>query len=299
MHSIILHKKNYSFPSNWNDLTDKQIVAFAPLLLGPPETLVFRKASVLFYFIPGIKKYWWLHPWVVWLIKKMPRLAGKYPVLNAGQKWDLLETVNFLFTGISGKALLKKFRHNGFWYYLPGDNFTRESIIAFAFADEYFNNYVQGGETKFIDLMIACIARPLGSNNYPALQFAEGDPREQFSTSRTEQRAKEFYTLPHNIKTTILLYFMGSKKYIHQHYEVMFRKPVKEKQEVEETGQQKRISSFGKKKIPKPNFNWIGIIYELSESGVFGNFDQVKNMFVHTCCYYLAKKRYEKEEQTA
>jgi hypothetical protein len=301
MHSIIINNEVYAYPSSWKELNNRQLLKIAPLLLGTNENLIYRKAAVLFHFLPGLKRFWYLHPWVTALIKKFPKIAKKYPLLNEAQKWELLQTVNFLFTDISGTAILKSFIHNGIKYFLPGDNFTRESIIAFAFADEYFNAYVESGEMRFIDLLIGCIARQLGSALYPALQFAEGDTREHFSTSRTEQRAKEFKDLPDNIKTTILLYFMGSKKYIHKHYEIMFRKKEQDeiKEEVQTNEPQKRMKSFGKKKIPKPNFNWIGVIYELSETGVFGNFDQVKHMFVHTCCYYLAKKRYEKEEQSA
>jgi hypothetical protein len=301
MNAITINTKQFSFPSTWQELSSAQILHIAPYLLGTNDSVVYRKAAVLFTFLPFITKYWRLHPWVVYVLQRFPSAGWRttYPVFNEAQKWDLLQTVNFLFQDISGTAILKSFTHHGERYYLPGDNFTRESIIAFAFADEYFNSYVEYGDSRFIDLLIGCIARQAGSTLYPALQFAEGDKREHFSTARTENRAKAFKDLPDKIKTTILLYFMGSKKYIHTHYEIMFRKKKEEVKEEVSSEPQQRIKTFGKKKIPKPNFNWIGIIYELSETGVFGNFDQVKNMFVHTCCYYLAKKRYEQEEQTA
>jgi hypothetical protein len=301
MHSIIINKKHFSFPASWQELTNKNILSIAPFLLGTYQTRPTRKAAVLFYFLPHIKKYWLYHPWVNYLIKKFSYVASKYPVLTEAQKWDMLTCVDYLFNDISGISILRSFTHNSTTYYLPGDNFTRESIIAFAFADEYFNRYVESGDAKYIDLLIASIARQKQTRLYPSMQFAEGDEREHFSTSRTDLRAKEFKTLNEKIKTTVLLFFMGSKKYIHTHYEIMFRKKKEEEKEEEigTTDPKKRMRTFGKKKIPKPNFNWIGVIYELSETGVFGNFDQVKHMFVHTCCYYLSKKRYEKEEQTA
>ena len=136
---------------------------------------------------------------------------------------------------------------------------------------------------------------------FPALQFVEGDIREHFSTSRTIQRAKSFKTLDTRIRSTILIYFLGSKKFIHKQYEILFKQDRDEKKEttIERNDVKQRMKTFGKKKIPAPNFNWLGVVYELSETGAFGDFDRVKHMFLHTCCYYLAKKRYEKEENSA
>jgi hypothetical protein len=299
MNTVNLHHKQYVYPGSWQEVTAAQLLGVAAYLLGGDESLVVRKAAVLFHFIPVVKRYWHLHPWVRALLRHCSWVKHRYPVLQEAQKWDLLQTVNFLFEELSGHAIVTSFIHHGERYYLPGDHFTRESIIAFAFADEYFNHYVAGGDRRYIDRLIACIARQQGSPLYPALQFGEGDRREHFSTSRTEQRAQAFKDLPEKIKTVVLLYFMGSKKYIHTHYEIMFRKKEEPPEAVNaEEAPQKRSRTFGKKKIPKPDFNWLGVIYELSETGVFGNFDQVKHMFVHTCCYYLAKKRYEQEEST-
>jgi hypothetical protein len=299
MNQIVIHKKTFLIPSAWAELQATQLLKISQMLLGDNMAMPIRKAIVLFSFIPQLKKYWHRHSWVQSLIRKFPSVEKKYPLLNEAQKWELLQCVDYLFTDISGKAILKSFQHGDVTYYLPGDNFKRESIIAFAFADEYFNLFVETGEAKYIDLLTACIARQKGSQLYPPLQFGEGDHREHFSTSRTEQRAQAFKTLPENIKTSVLIFFMGSKKYIHTHYEIMFRRKDADDDKAEETtGAKQRMRAFGKKKIPKPNFNWIGVIYELSETGVFGNFDQVKHMFVHTCCYYLSKKRYEREEQT-
>src|SRR4051812_34045951 len=178
MNTITIRDNIYKTPAHWEELQPWQIKDIAPYLLGPVDTLAIRQSAVLFYLLPAVKRFWYLHPWIIWLVKKLPNTGKAYPVLTEAQKWELLSTVNFLFNDVKGIAIVKQFKHNGENYYLPGDNFTRESIIAFAFADEYFNKFIETSEQQYLNLLIGCIARQRGSKLYPAIQFAEGDKRE-------------------------------------------------------------------------------------------------------------------------
>lgn len=293
MNNIVIAKKSYLLPSNWQEVTSQHLMAAAPFLLGSDTRLDQRKFLCLKALLPVLNRYWMHNKWVTRLINKWPKLQIIYPLFTDGQKWDLLQTVNYLFTDISGRSVITEFAHKGVTYLMPADNLLRESIIAFAFADEYFSQFAQTGDSKYIDLLIGCLARQRGSNEYPAIQVAEGDQREHFSTSRTKERAQAFKDLDVNIRNAVLIYFMGSKKFLHQQYAIIFEQ-VKEK---DDAGAGRQV--FGKKIIPKPDYGWIGVIYDLAEQGTFGNFDQVKHMFLHTCCYYLAKKKYQHEEQTS
>ncbi len=291
MHRILLNKRSYNIPSHWKEVTPNQLTGVAPYLLGTEDSFPFRKLMVLFVLIPQLKPYWYRTNAQEWITEKLPWTKNAFPSLTLSQKWDLLPLCEWFFNDISGRSILREFQHQGIKYLLPEDNLIKESILSYAFADNYFNEFVSTGDHKYLLLMIACVARQERTGNYKDDPAWEGDNRELFSTERTNDRAASFVTLDTRIVNTILLYFMGSKKYIHEQYAVIFNKPEKKAESVEA-----RKASFGQKKIPKPDFGWLGIIYELAEMGTFGNFDSVKHMFLHTCCYYLAKKRYDVEE---
>jgi hypothetical protein len=271
---ITIHKTNYSVPSSWSEITNDQLIKVAPLIFGSPESMMVRKGLALLFLLPDLKRY--------------------YSRLTDGQKWDLFNLTDWLFEDISGRSVVRTFTHKNVEYFLPEDNLRKESIIAFSFADNYFQQFINTKDPLYLDKVIACIARQKGSYDFPALQETEGDHREHFSTSRTLERSKAFLDLPIGIKNAVLLFFMGSKKFIHKQYEILFTK----KEEPVKSPADKK-ANFGKKKIPKPDYGWIGIIYDLAEQKTFGSFDQVKHQFLHTCCYYLTKKKYEQEEQTA
>lgn len=272
MHQVKIDKQEFSVPSSWSEINHVQLAKVAHLIFGSPDTLLSRQGLAVLALIPGLKKVW-------------KRLTDE-------QVWDLLHLTDWMFEDISGRSIIREFQHNKITYHLPEDNLRKESIIAYYFADTYFSNYLESKKPDFLDKVIACIARQEGSAKYPALQETEGDIREHFSTSRTTARAIDFGTLDAGIKTAILLFFMGSKKYIHKQYEILFTRH--EADEIKSTK-----PSFGKKIIPKPDYGWLGVIYDLAEQKTFGSFDQVKHQFLHTCCYYLTKKKYEQEEQTA
>lgn len=273
MNTVTIDKKNYQVPASWAEINDEQLQKVAHLIFGLPETLITRQGIAITILIPSLKKIW--------------------TDLTEDQAWDLIRLTGWIFDDISGRSIIREFEHEKIKYHLPEDNLRKESIIAFSFADNYFDQFVQTKDAQYLDKVIACIARQAGSAEYPALQSVEGDIREHFSTSRTAERAKAFATLDPGIKTAILLFFMGSKKYIHKQYAVLFQKP-----DLEAEKKAPEKPSFGKKIIPKPDYGWLGIIYDLAEQKTFGPFDQVKHQFLHTCCYYLTKKKYEHEEQT-
>lgn len=296
MHKLTINRKLYAVPSSWDDISHEQMLGIAPYILGSDETVASRKVAMLCFLVPILHRLWIHTSYTSRLIKLFPFFKACFPVLTAGQKWDILGLVDWLFLDISGRSIVRHFSHEGVTYYLPEDNLVKESIIAFAFADEYFNRFIATGDALFIDSLISCIARQERQGEYLKDPNWEGDPREQFSTERAKERARKFRTLPGGIKNSILLYFMGSKKFIHQHYEVLFR--TANEQSAGDNTLSKRIAGFGQKKIPRPDFGWLAVIYDLAEAGTFGSFNEVKHMFLHTCCYYLAKKRYDYEENT-
>ncbi len=272
MNTVTFNKRTYQMPSSWDEITGDDLIQVAPLIFGPPETLMTRKGTALTVLLPAVMKY--------------------YSRLTDFQKWDLFQTVDWLFADFTGRSVVRRFMHKDVEYHMPEDNLKKESIIAFAFADDYFQRFMNTRDPTWLDRVFGCLARQAGSEAFPALQRVEGDPREHFSTSRGHERAAAFADLDQGIKNALLLYWMGSKKYIHKQYEVLF------KQKEELTAEPKK-KDFGRKKVPKPDYGWIGVIYDLAEQKVFGDFDQVKHQFLHTCCYYLTRKKYEQEEQTA
>ena len=271
MNQIKFNGHQFEVPALWDEITSEQMIQVAPLIFGPPETLLIRKGLVLQVLLPAVKRY--------------------YNRLTDFQKWDLFNTVDWIFKDFTGRSVVRHFKHKEVEYHLPEDNLRKESIIAYAFADTYFQHFIDSRDPAWIDKVIGCLARQVGSKQYPALQRAEGDIREHFSTSRSQERSEVFADLPFGVKNAILLFFMGSKKYISKQYEVLFTQ-----KEPEPDGKKKH--SFGQKKIPKPEYGWIGVIYDLAQQNTFGGFDQVKHQFLHTCCYYLTKLKYEQEERT-
>ncbi|WP_126244124.1 hypothetical protein [Chitinophaga rhizosphaerae] len=295
MQEVIINNRRYWVPANWHELESPTFLRIAPFILGPASTSLDRQAKVLFTLLPAIMHYWTRSKIQTWLVQRMPFLRCAFPVLSPAQKWDLLDTVIWVFNSLSGESIMREFRHKGVRYHLPESNLVKESVVAFAFADHYFTKFVETGDQLLIDWLVACIARPVGRVEKFREHAWEGDIREPFSTSRTAERAAAFSDLPEGIKFAVLLYFMGSKKFLHEQYAVIFQ-PEQDEPEDAADGFARRRASFGVRKVPRPEMGWFAVLYDLAELGTFGSFNEVKHMFLHTCCYYLAKKKYDIEE---
>lgn len=276
MHQVTIRNKTYQVPEGWSELNSKQIIRIAPYILGTPESLPYRRAMILHKLLNVNNSLW-------------VRLSN---VNNAPKLHEMCGLIDWAFDELNMKPLITEFELNGQQYLLPSEGMHNASMIEFAFADKAFSRFVKldnteknlKDKTKEIDLIVAILCRPkrididLNSSEW------EGDPREIFSTPLMEKRAIEFKKLDIGIKSIVFLYFIACKKYIHKQYAVLFEMPEEE---------QDAKLEFGKIKLNAPDFGWMGVIFQLAESGTFGDFDKVKYSFLHTACAYLSKKAYE------
>lgn len=280
MHRIDIFNKTYMVPSSFTEISTKQALAVLPYIISPPqhpEELAKAQAQVLYRLLP-IYNYQW---------RKLATPA------NAGALNSMLQLTNFLFETPGTKPLFTEFRFNGVQYLLPSDKLSNCSLIEYAFADKALTGILaldnspknEAKKLEAITRIVAILCRPMRTDVDLQSPEYEGDPREKFSTPLVEHRVQIFKKLPLHIKQAVFLYFVAGRKWLHENFKVLFDNREPNEPET------KNIP-FGKTKLNAPDFGWMGVIFQLAESGVFGPFDQVKHFFLHTACYHMAQKAY-------
>lgn len=280
MNTISIFNKTYSIPSALPEVSRKTMFKILPHLVNfnadNEEDMLYRRAKVLHALLPIYN-----HQWNLLL----------YPN-NVGVLHQLLGLTSFLFTDFGTTPLFTEFSHKGIVYLLPSARMANASLIEYAFADKAFlklqalPNTPQGNKEKLelITRITAILCRPQRTDISLLSEEYEGDPRKKFSTPLVEARIEAFKNLPFSIKQAVFLYFVACRKWLHQNFKILFD-DTKAKDDKKE--------GFAKTKLNAPDFGWMGIIFQLAESGTFGPFDEAKHFFLHTACYHLSQKAYQ------
>lgn len=262
-------------PASFSELNEKQVFKILPFIMNTSsqnKTLA-NKTKCLHNLLPVPNSEW----------RKLCNLT------NAPALEKLLSLTDFLFSEMPTAPMFKKFKFKGVEYLLPSDKMTNCSLVEYAFADKAFvalsklDNSPSGLKKKMeqITRITAILCRPKRTDVDLNSPEWEGDPREKFSTPKVEERVKLFNQLDVHIKQAVFMYFLAGKKYLHENFKVLFMEPPADE-----------AKQFGKIKLNAPDFGWMGIIFQLAESGTFGPFDHVKHFFLHTACWHLAQKAY-------
>ncbi len=190
MNQVEIDGKTYSMPSNWNELTRKQVLFVSRLFQGQFSMVDF-KLRALFDFLsvrPKIKKR--IHP---------------------EDAYFLCETIDFLFSEVSlTKNLLPIISTGRRKYTGPSDSMMNCTFGEFTMANSLLDAFSKTKEHKYLDEMVAVFYRPRKWFWFIRKGFTDNqDPRERFVSRSLKKRCTRIASVDYDIKYSVFLFFSG------------------------------------------------------------------------------------------
>lgn len=195
--------------------------------------------------------------------------------LKANKIRGLFKDIEWVFSTPILKPHLHTFSINEVQYHLPKENFGNVNLIEYSYATKFYRDLADKKDGTALNKIIAALCRPSKENLDMNSPNFDGDPREKFNPTLIDQRAELFDNLTPEFKAYFILYFNGCSEHIVKTFKVLFE---------------------GDEKSKAPNFGWLGVIYGLADTGVFGNFEQTQFTNIYTALGYRLKKYYEAKE---
>jgi len=209
MNKVQIGKKTIHAPGEWNELSEKQLLIIAPVVmnfLGYVNQIKIpylqkeekhRTEILIVKYLLGV-------PWS-WITKR----------LDAAQVTELCELTKPFLDNISlTDTLIKTVTTEGIEYHGPGDMMGLVSVDEFGFADTFFRKWIITQDYSYLEQMIACLYREKRQGYDPGSASFQGDIREDFNRYKIEPRAEKFKSLPLKIKAALLLQFWGARDWM-------------------------------------------------------------------------------------
>jgi hypothetical protein len=278
MYLIKINGKSYRVAQTWEELTGKQLLSIAPIVFCMPQTPV--------------------NQWKV-LRALLPVSTALLRRLTDGQIYDLLQTVDWIWRQPMDHCPVKSFTCAGIVYHLPDNEFNHVIGIEYALADMYLKKFMENpADSSALDGMISILCRP-ERNKHVIDPDWNGDIRERFNSGNCAGRIGDLKFLPVATKVIILQFFVSRQRFIVARYAPLFKDP----DPGGETTDGSQPKAGGPLSKPRFNAGWLGMLFDLSEAGVFGDFDRTSHTGFHTIMLYLLKKHFDvqalKENQSA
>jgi len=253
MHKITIGERNYMSPSTWEELTDAQLLAVAQLVYASQLTPAV-KWQVFRHLVPAPMS----------LLKK----------LTEGQIYDLLQTIEWLWTLPMSTCPVEHFVHEGKTYHLPAPDLQHVTLGEYAVADSFLRKFLSAGDTQALDGLVATLCRPAGHNSL-------ADVREAYNQGTANARQKAFRSLPLGLRIVVLQYWVGRQRHVVESFKILFQEPQSGK------------SSNTSQPTGQSGLGWFAIIFDLATGGAFGDFEKVSATPIHTVLMYLVHQHYE------
>lgn len=193
----------FQAPSQWNELTRKQLFAWCGIIrMSIPVELAMQAAVMLLYRIP---------------VALMDSL-NKTEAYDAQLRLSLafLMEGNTLTKNIIGNVRLFLKRYHG-----PANRLANISVGEYRRTELYYQLYIKTGNKDLLRLLAATLFRPAAKN-------AKDDIREPLDELRINRRARLFQWLHPNWLHAILLQYEGCRSYIIKAHPKVFRQPKRD-----------------------------------------------------------------------
>lgn len=263
------------YPKRWEDIDNNTLLSIAPYCL---QDSIENRVKLLQVLCPHEQ----LHQ----------LLSAKPSRIRA-----MLHLLDWVYDTYFTEPRIPTFDLSGTTYHLPAAQLKYCHIIEWAQAETCFDRITGSGnfakkqpDPTYINHLILTLCRPEIANLDRSNPHWDGDNREYFSPVLNRQRIALMGNLSVNFKCYFLLFYLGCKKHINHHFEILFEKP-----KAEQDGIAKYQTGFYR----PMDFGWTGVIMDIAESGTFGKFEEVQYTNLYTILYYLSKKRYDYLEQQA
>lgn len=238
---------SFSVTENWSELNHSQLLYISAhwqawqMLIKHKQPLQYAKAKLFVFLIVGKTAQ---------EIKEITQLLSQADFEELDL--NLLSLTNFIFEKIDfTKNIFPSVKIS--WFkklYGPADKLANISIIEFSYALNYYNLYNKTANESNLDLLIACLYRPLKST-----KSNDGDERIYFNVYTADSYLKQISKLKYVEKQAIYLFFHGCIELFGRTFDYIFT----------------RSSGEG----TASNKTFLDIILELS-GGKFGTYNETK-----------------------
>ncbi len=190
MNQVEIDSKTHFIPSDWNELTKKQILFVSRLFHGQ-LTMVDFKLRALFNFLSVKKK----------VIKR----------IHPEDAYFLCESLDFLFKEVSlTKNLLPAIKIGLRKYVGPSDSMMNCTFGEFTIANSLFDSFSKTKDQKNLSEMVAVLYRPKKWFWFVRKSFTDNqDPRQKFTNRSLKKRSTRIAALDYDIKYSAFLFFSG------------------------------------------------------------------------------------------
>jgi len=190
MNQIEINGEKYFTPSDWNELTKKQVLFVSRLFQGQ-LTMVDFKFRALFDFLsisPKVKKR--IHP---------------------EDAYFLCESLDFLFKDVSLTRNLLPVIRTGWRNCIgPSDAMTNCTFGEFTMANSLLDSFSKTREQKYLNEMVTVLYRPRKWFWFIRKAFTDNqDPRKKFVNRSLKKRYTRIAALDYNVKYSVFLFFSG------------------------------------------------------------------------------------------
>lgn len=192
INSITKKKVTYTAPSHWNELNEKQLIAWAAICLKKLSIdNAIRLALIAMYGIPPMEFF----------------------LIPESQKVELAPTIKFLFEKNNlVKWVIPQIGCGFRNYYGPEDRLGNITIAEFRRTELYYQAYIKTGQDEYLDLLIATLYRAKRKG------LIDKDIREDITEYGIRNRAKRLKSLSRKFRQATLLNYEGCRGFIHANY---------------------------------------------------------------------------------
>jgi hypothetical protein len=268
---IEVYKKYITVPTQWNELSGRQLLQVMDTLFlkGYPTELQILK---LFKIVLNLN--WWQF----FRLQRQPDIIEEY-----------LYLVGFLLqpqTGLT-KNLLPVFKHQGVTYCGPDSEISNLRMNEFTFTEDHFiawwEEMSQGktNNTERLDELVAILYRP-AKPGYNMKQNPDGDARQKYNQNICSYSAKKYIShWPMARKLAIAYWYGGCRQ------QLMESNP----------------DVFGGSGGEASRYGLVSVMLNVAEDKVFGDFEKVEEQYVNLVLMQLNEmvdrsRRMEKESQS-
>ena len=190
MNHVEIDGKPYFMPSEWNELTRKQVLFVSRLFQGRLNIVDF-KLRVLFKLLSVSRK----------VLKR----------IHPEDAYFLGESLDFLFKEVSlTKNLLPVLRTGRKKYFGPADAMMNCTFGEFTMANSLLDSFSKTKEQKYLDEMVAVFYRPRKWFWFIRKSFTDNqDPRKKFANRTVKNRCRRISRIDYEIKYSVFLFFSG------------------------------------------------------------------------------------------
>ena len=252
MNEIKIGKQTFFCPENWQEI---EVSKFKSIL-----KIVFESDSYA--------NRWKMLQILAHIPSKFVRLLSEEQIL------EMTNLLDFIYDR-TDLPIIEKLEIQNQMFYFPVENMTYSSVIEFAIADQNAIEIIEGDYDK-LDNFFFTLVRPETPEKLDH-KFS-GDIRERFNAYHIEKRVKDLSkSVPIHYKIYLFFWFLNVKKEVKNRYSELFKSSDKNENEENQNVESSEPLIIG----------WLKLIKSVSETGIYGNYDDTCHYSFHNLCLNL------------